>query len=221
MMKKLLMVVLGVFGLSAGAADPASVHGMLIFGGTQIYVSHLPMYHRPHDYQAIVKVSLGKDEAALKDDMAQNPNEPVYTIEPEKFVLPDVIQGLKPFKAVVYRGHFERGGKPLFTATLTPTKVIVFNKLNAMTAQPDTIAMLVFGEGREHFAAHVITKQPNFDQVLTLNPLTAAQKIAIDSNGGTLKVLGASPDTESLKDGSSFNSFGVKKIIYTETGDLE
>ncbi len=229
-MKKLLAVVLGVFGLNAVAADPPSVHGMLIFGKTQIYVSHLPMYHRPHDYQAILKVSLGADQAKLVADMNDNPNEPVYTIEPERFVLPEVVEGLKPFKATVYRGHFERGGKPIFRATLTPEKLVLFKKLNAAEPQPKELGMLVFGEGTAYFAAHVITKKPNFDQIVELNELTAAQKIHLERLGGTMSVSGLGlADTDPLTEGTLFPkvgttrgwSFGVKQVIYTETGDLE
>ncbi len=231
MMNKLMLVALGVFGLNVAAvADPPSTHGMLIFGKGPVYVSHLPMYHRPHDYQVILKVSLGENESALVKDMEQNPNEPVYTIEPERFELPAMVKALSSFKATVYRGHFERGGKPIFKATVTPTKVVTFKKLNPTEAQPKELGMLVFGEGTEYFAAHVITKQPNFDQIVALQEPTAAQKIAIERLGGTQVVSGRQLlDTDPLMDGAHFPApamrpetpFQVTKVIYTETGDLE
>jgi hypothetical protein len=32
------------------------VHGMLLFGADTLYLSHLPMFMRPHNYQVILEV---------------------------------------------------------------------------------------------------------------------------------------------------------------------
>ncbi len=34
-------------------------HGMVLVGQRRAYLSHLPMFHSPHDYQAVFEVSLG------------------------------------------------------------------------------------------------------------------------------------------------------------------
>jgi len=40
------------------AVDRPAVHGMLLVGTNALYVSHLPMFHAPHDYQALAEVAL-------------------------------------------------------------------------------------------------------------------------------------------------------------------
>ncbi len=38
----------------------AANHGMLLFGEQAAYLSHLPMFGSPHNYQAIFEVTLSK-----------------------------------------------------------------------------------------------------------------------------------------------------------------
>ena len=44
--------------LGAVFNDPPAIHGMLMVGTQTIFLSHLPMFHRPHDYQVILEVGL-------------------------------------------------------------------------------------------------------------------------------------------------------------------
>ena len=224
-MKKLIVAFVS---LVAGvvSADPASVHGMLIFGQQKTYVSHLPMYHSPHDYQLIMEEGLGNDEAKLKQDMQAHPEESVYTIEPKSFVLPDMVQGLKPFPAKVYRGHFERGGVVIFTATVQPKSVVFFKKLKANEKTPATLALLLFGSKDEAYVAHHITSRPNFDQVAQVSGLSAANEIQLQRNQGALPVfVAAETDKSPVKAGQGLDTLGAKltveKEIYLEHGDLE
>jgi hypothetical protein len=46
----------------SGHEHPA-VHGMLVVGEGQLFLSHLPMFHAPHDYQIIMEVRLRGDES--------------------------------------------------------------------------------------------------------------------------------------------------------------
>jgi hypothetical protein len=82
-----------------------SVHGMLIFGKKNSYALHLPLFHTPHDYQIILqlKLSLAAQQKFLKDQQL-HPEFTAYTIEPKRFVLPDMIGRPKPFKVNLYRG---------------------------------------------------------------------------------------------------------------------
>src|SRR4051812_40110713 len=114
-MKRLVVLVALVAGIF-GQAGPAATHGMLIFGKSQIYLSPLPMFHRPHDYQAIFHVSLPVDvEAAFVEDERQHPEQTVYTLVPQAFSLPELAVRPFPFQATIYRGHFERGGTPILS----------------------------------------------------------------------------------------------------------
>jgi hypothetical protein len=91
--------------------DKPSTHGMLLVGSEKIYASHLPMFHSPHNYQIILELELSKmDKQKYVIDKNKNLNYTTYTIEPETFVLPDMVNLPRPFKVNLYRGHFERGG---------------------------------------------------------------------------------------------------------------
>src|SRR5262249_46637739 len=94
------------------AGDKPAIHGMLMVGSKQIYLSHLLMFRSPHDYQAILEVDLGQPgNSAYLEDRNNHPLEKIYTLEPqERFVLPAMIQNPRDFSAKIYRGHFERGG---------------------------------------------------------------------------------------------------------------
>jgi hypothetical protein len=87
------------------------VHGMVLFGaGPRLYASHIPMFQRPHDRQLVLAVSLSHPELAAGRDFSDG----TYTLEPERFDLDALADGrLKHFKATLYRGNFEAGGKVL------------------------------------------------------------------------------------------------------------
>src|SRR5579871_2920801 len=116
--RSLRAALLAVFCLAgaARAADRPAVHGMLVVGHQKIYMSHLPMFHAPHDYQAIFQVELsaaGSDPKAtyLKD--SQTTGSKLYTFLPRPFVLAAAAAPGKSFTGDLYRGHFERGGTPI------------------------------------------------------------------------------------------------------------
>ena len=106
-------------------SEVRSVHGMLLFGANKIYASHLPMFRSPNDYQVILELELDEKMKALYlEDKKQNPQETVYTLEPEQFVLPDLVKNPAPFTANVYRGHFERGGKKIIEKQVYPMRML-------------------------------------------------------------------------------------------------
>src|SRR4051812_24637670 len=106
-MRAFITVISLVLSSTLFAADPPSTHGMLIFGRGTTYLSHLPMFHRPHDYQAIVEAELtASDKRLFLADAAEHPDQ-YYTLLPERFVLPEKILHLGSFKATIFRGHFE------------------------------------------------------------------------------------------------------------------
>lgn len=166
--------LVGLFALLlsgfAVAADPPSVHGMLLVGAKTLFASHLPMFHRPHDYQGIIEVTLSPDAMTIYTaDREGHPHQTIYTIVPERFSLPDKMKENATFAAAIFRGHFERGGEEIVAkATFTVTKVVHFRKLDPKEAKPPTARALVFGSGKDTFAAHLISGQPDFDQVLEI-----------------------------------------------------
>lgn len=150
--------------------DKPSTHGMLIFGKEKIYASHLPMFHSPHNYQIILELQL--DEKIKKlfiSDQQQHTEYTTYTIEPEVFILPEMIAHPKPFKANLYRGHFERGGiKIADTITVEIKQVVYFKKFDTAESKASSTDLILFGNAKEQFAAHCITNKRDFDQVMQI-----------------------------------------------------
>ncbi len=151
-------------------ADAPSTHGMLVFGheaGT--YASHLPMFHAPHHWQVILKITLkgvpGSGALAAYAE-AQSTGKTLFTLEPELMDLTKIVNGTKvEFNAAIYDGHFERGGRNLGNLKVRIEKIVFSSKLNGETPPQQREKYLVFGEKGEYFAAHLIQGKPSFDVI--------------------------------------------------------
>jgi hypothetical protein len=160
-----------------GDADTGSVgiHGMLLFGDDTIYLSHLPMFGPPHNFQVLLAVSL--DDAAgeaLTSDRADDPAD-MYTFVPTEFDIEELDpDGDGPRRTTmdgaIFHGHFERGGAAISDAVVTVDEVVCFTRLDVdESPQPDRkLGYLAFGEPGHLYLAHEITARPNFDHVLAV-----------------------------------------------------
>jgi hypothetical protein len=210
------------------STDKPAVHGMLILGMDKIYTSHLPMFHAPHDYQIILEVEL--DNAAKKTflkDQAKHPEHTTYTIEPERFVLPDMVENPKPFKANLYRGHFERGGtKIISNATIKITRTVYFKKFIPGEAKSVSSDFILFGDGPARFLAHRISNKPDFEQIIQVQVPPAAfvrkEKLATIALDPTANVpIGVSGGEITVDDNGKKQSIVLLKQLYLEFGDLK
>ena len=155
-------------------------------------LSHLPMfsalntdktdYTSPHRYQLILEVRFireGKDVTDIyTKDRQSNGETKMYTLEPapafvlSKLFTPDTRNPeLSSFRATVFRGHLERGGKNiqgLEDVVVDVKKVVHAHKFEPSEAKPEKLQYLLFGTGGELFLAHLITKPPDFDQILSV-----------------------------------------------------
>ena len=152
--------------------DMPDVHGMLVIGKETAFLSHLPMFDHPHhSYQVLLEVTFTKPGSNAHADYVsdrRSTGTKVYTLVPERFVLLDLVSTdpEKPartsFKGTIFRGHFERGGKKIIeNVEVNVTRVVHFRRFEPLT-------YMLFGKGQELFLAHLITKPPDFDQVLTV-----------------------------------------------------
>lgn len=114
-MKLLMQIFFMLLLLRQAAAEPDATygaHGMAVFGdGEQLFASHLPMFHPPHDHQLVMQIRLGDAaiDAQLRATLAHEPT--LWTIDPEPFALRELWLGERTqFQAKLFRGHFERGG---------------------------------------------------------------------------------------------------------------
>jgi hypothetical protein len=169
----------------AASADEANVHNMLIIGQKTIFLSHLPMFKTPefdspHRYQVILEAGLTKAESHPQEiyasDRKRNPKTKIYTLNPDEFILPNLLSAnasapLRAFRANIFRGHLEKPGNKLLVkeAEVTVKTIIHFREFDANATALTQLEYLLFGKGDELFLAHLITRPPDFDQVLAVS----------------------------------------------------
>lgn len=205
--------------------DPEGFHGMLFFGqGDTFYISHLPMFHRPHDYQAIVEVRLKPDvKAKYQAEIAKRGG--YFTFAPERnFVLPEQIISKKPISGSLVQGHFERGGSELLSTDLELVRVVFYKKINPKDQKPPKEKYIIFGKGDEYFMAHEVFQRPNFDEIIPLPknyPISDSLKADIAGNGlAFVDDLEVKDGKVNVKKESESIEFPYKEF-YKETGDLQ
>lgn len=238
-----LVTVLSVLISSHARASEPAFHGMVLFGNNTHYISHLPMYHSPHDYQVVAQVSLSNYPRAQTLDIYESVKgngQVLFTLAPQiDFDLEELIAGnVKEIPALLYSGHFERGGENLGPVYVNIEDVKYVKKISADDHVKETFQyVVVTGKGGESFAIHQIGGKPNRDIIAEVTTPTIY----------TACTLGVCPPAGFAKEGSVLNlgvylglandlSVGdslvestrtinttseVLKIIYADSADLE
>jgi len=243
----------GLPNLARGAAAPnegPAVHNWMLVGGQSAFLSHLPMFEQlnpggtdyltPHRFQVILQAAFvigGRDISSLYFvDRAKNPDVKMFTVMLAKpFVLPQVSAPppLRSFQGTVFRGHLERGGKPvsgLEKVAVNIRSVVHFHKFDPKAASPQSLEYLLFGNGTELFLAHSIVKPPDFDQIvsvkvrgLALNPsdLQTAMRLSIPlkKNLPTDRLRAGEHAAAEMADGRKLTVQAVREF-YFEEGEL-
>lgn len=171
---------------ASGPCDPrdpdrppsCGVHNQMMVGEQTIYLSHLPMFmfdpqHHEHNFQVILEVTLsgpGNAQATFADDRRNNPRERMYTMSPAAFEMIE-LDPQQPRRAQltgdIFRGHLERGGQRIIRdATAEVMNIVYFHEFDPNAQPLDQLEYLLFGREPELFLAHVITRPPDFDQII-------------------------------------------------------
>ncbi len=177
-------------------ADPPSIHGMVLFGTGPFYISHIPMFHKPHNYQAIMEVEVDSATAAA---ILKSGEHGKMTIVPEMMVLPKVISEMGSFQAAVYDGHFEKKGKKVGSVNLKIKRVVYFREFDMKSPQRrQTDNYFLFGDPRQAFLAKEIDDiGPDKDEISQVQNLPSKVKKSI-SNGDILSTQN-NPQSQLLK----------------------
>jgi hypothetical protein len=153
---------------------------MMVVGEKSVYLSHLPMFMKPHNFQVILEAAFTQGANSVQElyvkDRQANPKVKMYTIEPQdSFKLQTLFEPRPParssFKATLFRGHLERGatvvdGFKNFDVKIK--RVIYAQELDGTRTKPDKLTYLLFGRPGELFLAHRITTPPDFDQIISV-----------------------------------------------------
>ncbi|MES2744967.1 MAG: hypothetical protein V4655_06050, partial [Bdellovibrionota bacterium] len=99
-----------------------------------------------------------------------------FTIAPKPFVLPTLLNGtLKSFKADLYRGSFEQGGRVIASnITVDVEKIEYQTRLSKSTKPASALSYLTLNDGETSYLAHKITAPNNFDHIVQIKWLNAA-----------------------------------------------
>lgn len=201
----LVSCVLGAAWLASGALaadsectadrepnEDCGTHNMMLVGERSAFLSHLPMFHSEHRFQVILEVTFNKSGqsvlAGYTQDRDRNPGVKMYTVSPEElFVLSrlwepgDPAAPRKAFKGTVFRGHLERGGKPvkgLSHVDVRVKRVVYARELRPDAPRSTELTYILFGTSSDLYAAHQISQAPDFDQILAVklegHPFSAA-----------------------------------------------
>ena len=154
-------------------ADALAVHGMVLFGDQTTYASHLPMFHAPHDHQAVFQIVLEnntrKPTVELYEELKKTKNgQSLFTLQPEEFDLTELIsKGSGKIKATLYDGHFEKGGTPIGTVWVNVSKVVYSQELSKDSLPNEEF--IVFGAGDEHYAVKKIGAVGSYDAIVSVD----------------------------------------------------
>lgn len=160
-------------------SDPAAFHEFAMFGRKRLYLSHYPMFHAVHAYQALAEARLsrgGRDwTGALLAELDRHP-ERLYTLSPSRrgsqltrrrddWRLPGTFRAGATFNADVHWG----GRKDQFLArdvSATLSRIIFFRQFQEGDRHNPRLSYIVFGEPDDLYLAHYIAVQPDFDQIV-------------------------------------------------------
>lgn len=189
----------------AHAAAKHGVHGMVLFGKSALWASHLPMYEAPHDAQVVLSVEI-VDPAIADAYHRELGDAALVTFVPEPFdlrVLEPGGAGMPTLRGTIVQGHFERGGTVWREDVETRTQVVWFRAIDG-AAQP-VDAAIAFGRGDETYLMHVVGARPGVDRI-----------VAVD--GPAPKAAMAASTSANALDSAGWRN---PRVVYEERADLQ
>jgi len=228
-MFRALLLILALLAPAEARAQPAhahqhgstmGVHGMVIFGGRDgLFAAHLPLFRAPHDRQIVLRLAVD-DPAVDRTVRAELATGALWTLEPERFELARLYRHapdpLRAFRASLYRGHFERGGKVVHKAVPVRVEAVLIDRALDPAMRPASVATYdLIGRGDAAFLVKRLDARPDFDHV-----------VAVTANRGAPRELRiphaaiAAPD-DAVLHGAARGKLRVRRTVYFETEDLK
>lgn len=220
--------------LPKGFDHRAGTHGMVVLPlDNEVCLYHLAMFHMPmHAWQIIMLAKLdAKCQQALVDSEKAEPNT-LYTIKPDSFVLQRQVTSASPFKADLFKFHFEDegGGKKapkaakfLARGTITTTKLLRNQDLSPTPNDPAMGRWMLVGKNNTFYAIRLFS-QPRrtgtcADQIVKLSGasfsnLTSGQVVQTKSDDP----LG--PVDSLIVNGTKFKTLEIYKDPSFQFNDL-
>ncbi|MFI6464465.1 hypothetical protein [Streptomyces sp. NPDC050528] len=203
-----------------------AVHGLVLLGTDTVYAVHMPTFTAPYDFQAVLRVTLDTD--TYRTARNRYGTSALFTVSPRTLLLKDLEPGAA-FSADLYFGRFGRDGESLGQVRIEiEERAYVGRPTEPATdpAAPAALRYVLFGR-EQLYLAHVFTRPPDFDQVLTAQLAgewvvlagegeTAARTVTIPNRSDDLP--GRLRPGEQLTTGET--ELQVLAEVYLETADL-
>jgi hypothetical protein len=148
-------------------------HNMFAFGHRTLFLSHFPSFMAPHDTQLVFEATLEDANGSLQEvwlrERQSHPDQRGYIMKPEAFALSTLYTPDPPARGS-FTATFSRGGDEAIPE-LTDVKVrvtdVVYAKKLDRLGTFDELRYILFGRRDELFLAHLLSRPPDFDQIVS------------------------------------------------------
>jgi hypothetical protein len=150
--------------------DRTGLHGMVLFGRTNHFLEHIPMFQRPHNEQLVMRVALTDAQGQPID---RDFGDAGYTVKPTtQFSLDDLSLGKRvAFAGDIHRGSFETGG-PLLLRNVKVSVEEVLVARNLPGTEPiaaDEQEYFLVGEPDDAYLTNVIRDSRGVQHILRVD----------------------------------------------------
>jgi hypothetical protein len=168
---------------SAGIPYSTGQHAFAMAGRKTLFLWHLTMLHmEEHEFELVLRASLTPEATeALEADRRLHPDETYFlgNVESDKLAVPELATGARTsFTASIWAGipvkhHYRtwpwKDVEPIVADTpVAVERVVAFRHFDLQQNYPDSLTYLLFGAGDEAHMGHYQTREPDFDEVVTL-----------------------------------------------------
>lgn len=198
-----------------------ALHGLVLLGTDTVYAVHMPMFTAPYDFQAVLRVTLDTD--TYRTARKRYGTSALFTLSPRTLLLKDLEPGAS-FPADLYFGRFGRDGELLGEVRVAIEERLYVGHPTKPTMEPAPLRYVLFGR-EQLYLAHVFTRPPDFDQVLSAQLAGEWLTLAAERSASTVTIPGRPDDlTGRLHPGEQVTAEGtelqVLAEVYLETTDL-
>ena len=151
------------------AGDRVGGHGMALFGHRNYYLSHIPVFSRPHNEQLAMKVELTDRDGQLIDHDFGTEG---YSLSPDTHISLDDMANAEvtTYTGTIHKGNYEHGGPAVFAdVTIRIESVLIARNLPGNNEIDDGVQhYFLLGDEKEAFLLNYIRLKRGYQQVISL-----------------------------------------------------
>ena len=175
---------------STRACDmPEGFHEFVTFGEKSVFLSHYPMFGSIHSYQILLKVELSQNGQNINESflaLRKSKANAIFSTSPVRSdgeeayaVLPNYAKGGAHFVARIhYEGSNHKEVEAFKNVTVTVKEVLInrlMNQPKVGETKPAELQYFYAGNQDEAYLVHQMQWNPDFDQIVQINPLPAVK----------------------------------------------